>query len=197
MFNIEGGCYAKCIGLCKVGLGGLAPGLLLAQSRVGLWHSGAAIPPNSRQADMPPRCPATPLLLPPQDREPGIHKAIRFGAVLENVVFDEVRCVCACVMRCSGGRVHREGGCATPCAGASPCLPAACVRQLPPAPAPGPSLHPSPTALHTCLQDTRAVDFDSAAITENTRVAYPIEYMGERGCLCQHTVPGVRRMQLG
>lgn len=65
VFNIEGGCYAKCLGL-----------------------SG--------------------------EKEPEIFNAIKFGSVLENVVYDE---------------------------------------------------------------DTRAVDYDNAAITENTRCAYPIEYI--------------------
>lgn len=65
VFNVEGGCYAKCIGLSAA-------------------------------------------------REPQIHAAIRFGTVLENVVYDEA---------------------------------------------------------------TREVDFESAAITENTRAAYPIEFI--------------------
>src|SRR6266480_7135741 len=65
IFNIEGGCYAKCINLAR-------------------------------------------------DKEPEIYDAIRFGTVLENVVYDE---------------------------------------------------------------ETRAVDFSSAAITENTRAAYPIEFI--------------------
>jgi len=65
VFNVEGGCYAKCIGLAM-------------------------------------------------DKEPEIYQAIRFGAVLENVVYDEL---------------------------------------------------------------TREVDFDSGAITENTRAAYPLEHI--------------------
>ncbi|BDA49194.1 Phosphoenolpyruvate carboxykinase (ATP) [Coccomyxa sp. Obi] len=65
VFNIEGGCYAKCIGLKK-------------------------------------------------SSEPEIYNAIRFGSVLENVVFDE---------------------------------------------------------------HTREVDFDSNAVTENTRASYPIDYI--------------------
>lgn len=65
IFNIEGGCYAKCIGLSA-------------------------------------------------EREPEIYAAIRFGSVLENVVFDEA---------------------------------------------------------------TREVDYQSAAITENTRASYPIEFI--------------------
>ncbi|MFM8893541.1 MAG: phosphoenolpyruvate carboxykinase (ATP), partial [Planctomycetia bacterium] len=65
IFNIEGGCYAKCI------------------------HLSA-------------------------EKEPAIHRAIRFGTVLENVVYDSA---------------------------------------------------------------TRAVDFESSAITENTRAAYPIEFI--------------------
>ena len=65
VFNIEGGCYAKCINLSA-------------------------------------------------EKEPEIYRAIRFGTVLENTVFDE---------------------------------------------------------------DNRAVDFSSSTITENTRAAYPIEYI--------------------
>lgn len=81
VFNIEGGCYAKCIGLSK-------------------------------------------------EREPGIHGAIQFGAVLENVTFDE---------------------------------------------------------------DSREVDFDSAAITENTRVSYPIEHMSNAlvPCVAGHPTNAV------
>ncbi len=56
------------------------------------------------------------LLLLAQEREPGIHAALRFGSLLENVCFDE---------------------------------------------------------------DSREVDYDASTITENTRAAYPIEYMGE------------------
>ena len=72
VFNVEGGCYAKCIGLSAA-------------------------------------------------KEPEIHAAIRFGTVLENVVYDE---------------------------------------------------------------ETREVDFDSAAITENTRAAYPIEYIDNAKVPC-------------
>ncbi|KAI7841208.1 hypothetical protein COHA_005173 [Chlorella ohadii] len=81
VFNIEGGCYAKCIGLSK-------------------------------------------------EREPGIHAAVRFGAVLENVTFDE---------------------------------------------------------------DSREVDYDSAAITENTRVSYPIEFMANAlvPCVAGHPTNAV------
>eukprot|EP00884_Botryococcus_braunii_P009124 jgi/Botrbrau1/18212/Bobra.53_1s0071.1 len=72
VFNIEGGCYAKCIGLKK-------------------------------------------------SQEPEIWKAIRFGTVLENVVFDE---------------------------------------------------------------NTREVDFDSNAVTENTRASYPIHYIDNARIPC-------------
>jgi phosphoenolpyruvate carboxykinase (ATP) len=72
IFNIEGGCYAKCIQLSAA-------------------------------------------------KEPEIFQAIRFGTVLENVVYDEV---------------------------------------------------------------TRAVDFQSSAITENTRAAYPIEYIDNAKVPC-------------
>jgi phosphoenolpyruvate carboxykinase (ATP) len=72
IFNIEGGCYAKCI------------------------HLSA-------------------------EKEPEIHRAIRFGTVLENVVYDEA---------------------------------------------------------------TRAVDFESSAITENTRAAYPIEFIDNAKVPC-------------
>ncbi|HEY2760725.1 MAG TPA: phosphoenolpyruvate carboxykinase (ATP) [Pirellulales bacterium] len=72
IFNIEGGCYAKCI------------------------HLG-------------------------RESEPEIYEAIRFGTVLENVKYDE---------------------------------------------------------------ETRAVDYDSAAITENTRAAYPIEYIANAKVPC-------------
>ncbi|KAK9808189.1 hypothetical protein WJX73_006738 [Symbiochloris irregularis] len=72
VFNIEGGCYAKCIGL-------------------------------------------------KQSSEPEIYKAIRFGCVLENVVFDE---------------------------------------------------------------NTRNVDFESNAVTENTRASYPIDYIDNAKVPC-------------
>jgi phosphoenolpyruvate carboxykinase (ATP) len=77
VFNIEGGCYAKCIGL-------------------------------KRQS------------------EPEIYKAIRFGSVLENVVFDE---------------------------------------------------------------NTREVDFDNNAVTENTRASYPIEYIDNARIPCMGPHP--------
>jgi phosphoenolpyruvate carboxykinase (ATP) len=72
IFNVEGGCYAKCIHLSAV-------------------------------------------------QEPEIHAAIRFGTVLENVVYDPA---------------------------------------------------------------TRSVDFESSAITENTRAAYPIEYIANAKVPC-------------
>lgn len=72
IFNIEGGCYAKCINLTR-------------------------------------------------EKEPEIYDAIRFGTVLENVKYDE---------------------------------------------------------------ESRAVDFDSATLTENTRAAYPIEYIANAKVPC-------------
>jgi phosphoenolpyruvate carboxykinase (ATP) len=72
VFNIEGGCYAKCIGLSP-------------------------------------------------EQQPEIWDAIRFGSLLENVQFD---------------------------------------------------------------QDTRVVDYDDAAVTENTRVSYPIEYIAKSKVPC-------------
>lgn len=77
IFNIEGGCYAKCIGLRE-------------------------------------------------EKEPEIYKAIRFGSLVENVICDEV---------------------------------------------------------------SRAVDFDDSSITENTRVAYPIEYIPNAKIPCVGSHP--------
>jgi phosphoenolpyruvate carboxykinase (ATP) len=77
IFNIEGGCYAKCIHLTR-------------------------------------------------ESEPEIYDAIRFGTVLENVLYDEA---------------------------------------------------------------TRAVDFESAALTENTRAAYPIEYIANAKVPCVGSHP--------
>ena len=77
IFNFEGGCYAKCIGLS-------------------------------------------------QAREPEIYNAIRFGTVLENVVFDE---------------------------------------------------------------NTRVVNYDDDSVTENTRAAYPIEYIPNAQIPCVGSHP--------
>ncbi len=77
IFNIEGGCYAKCAGLSA-------------------------------------------------EKEPEIYAAIRFGTVLENVVFDE---------------------------------------------------------------PSRGINFDDTSITENTRAAYPIEYIPNAKIPCVGAIP--------
>ena len=92
VFNIEGGCYAKAIGLKEVRRGRIAQGE--GRSRVvahtQLLH--ASVHGCARCAVLWSSVrPASSVLALPQENEPDIYHAIKFGCILENVVFDEVR----------------------------------------------------------------------------------------------------------
>lgn len=67
---------------------------LPAQRVLHLAHSSSHLSQQNALSWMAGRMPTCPvshlrILLPAQEREPGIHGAIQFGAVLENVTFDE------------------------------------------------------------------------------------------------------------